>query len=268
VRVPHLPCSRTPRTPGPPLHPSQHAPVPALRRALRTLVRAFFSASAQLRLHTRTARVSSAPTRSRAPRTGACSRQLSSASRPRAAPAHATRAAPLHPTRHNRRSGYRARPILSACTSSPGIAIHLPSSAPDLHCHNCVRLHAARFFPRLRYSLAALTPHSGRAARRPQPAPALARPNTRARLGRLQPAPLALPGRTPPSFRALPPPAPISARPALGPARPRAKPPPGRRPASAAPPARVGRSPAAEPSRRSPPATPARPAPNAQRLPL
>jgi hypothetical protein len=49
--------------------------------------------------------LSSAPTRSRVPRTGACGRQLSSAPHPRAAPAHATRAAPLHPTRRNRRSG-------------------------------------------------------------------------------------------------------------------------------------------------------------------
>jgi hypothetical protein len=38
VQVPQLPRSRTP---GPPLHPSQRAPAPALRCALRTLVRAF-----------------------------------------------------------------------------------------------------------------------------------------------------------------------------------------------------------------------------------
>jgi hypothetical protein len=110
--------------------PASAAPSPA--PCVRAPVEPPCIVGAQLpRLHgLRLARASSAPSRSRTPRTGACGRQLSSAPHPRAAPAHATRAAPLHPTRRNRRSGPRARPILSARTASASHSVPAAARAP------------------------------------------------------------------------------------------------------------------------------------------
>jgi hypothetical protein len=119
VRVPHLPRSRTPRTPGLPLHPSQHAPVPALRTLTPPAP------------HTPSPCAASSCAR----RHAAEPRCVATSACPASTPVPARSAPPLH-----------SQPHSSACPPACPPALH---RAPPSCAHSGRRSHALSFLARL-----------------------------------------------------------------------------------------------------------------------